>query len=145
LEQKLNEQRAAELAQTVCRWSERQNDILALALAGSWARGEPRSDSDLDLIVLCESPKRYRGLDAKAVFEERIVKQSFEQYGNLFSHRIHLEDGAEIELGFAAKAWACVQPLDPGSLQVVSGGFKPLADPAGLLSCFLQAIKKAAF
>jgi len=141
LEQKLNEQRAAELAQTVCRWTERQNDILALALAGSWARGEPRSDSDLDLIVLCESPELYRTLDAKSVLEERIVKQGLEQYGNLFSHRIHLADGAEVELGFAAKTWVD----DAESVQVVCGGFKPLADKAGLIAGLLQAIKKAAF
>jgi len=32
-------------------------------VAGSWARGNPRPDSDLDLIVLVSDPERY-GTDA---------------------------------------------------------------------------------
>ncbi len=58
--------RAEECAQIrsfVADWARRQHDIVAAAVVGSWARGEDRMDSDLDLVVLALHPDRYVGDD----------------------------------------------------------------------------------
>ena len=36
-----------------------QRDVRAVALVGSWARGTARADSDVDVVLLAESPARY--------------------------------------------------------------------------------------
>ena len=43
----------------VCAWAEETPDIRALVLVGSWARGENRADSDIDLMVLTEKQMDY--------------------------------------------------------------------------------------
>src|SRR4051794_22601034 len=42
-------------------WAADCPDIAAACSIRSWARGEPRIDSNLDLIVVCEAPERYIG------------------------------------------------------------------------------------
>jgi hypothetical protein len=48
------------LTSLIATWVEGQPDLLALALAGSWARGNPRPDSDLDVLILTSDQDRYR-------------------------------------------------------------------------------------
>ncbi|MGH2704321.1 MAG: nucleotidyltransferase domain-containing protein [Actinomycetota bacterium] len=38
-------------------------DVCGVAIVGSWARGEARADSDLDLVILTEDPSRYTHAD----------------------------------------------------------------------------------
>jgi Nucleotidyltransferase domain len=40
------------LLERAVAWARRQPDIRGLALVGSWARGNARADSDVDLVVL---------------------------------------------------------------------------------------------
>ena len=44
----------------VTAWALKREDVRALALAGSWARGAAREDSDLDLLLLSERAPDYR-------------------------------------------------------------------------------------
>ena len=37
-------------------WAAHQPTIAGVALVGSYARGEARPDSDIDLVLLCEEP-----------------------------------------------------------------------------------------
>ncbi|WP_169064330.1 nucleotidyltransferase domain-containing protein [Geodermatophilus dictyosporus] len=37
-------------------WPRRRSDVRALAIVGSWARGTPRQDSDVDVLLLTDSP-----------------------------------------------------------------------------------------
>ena len=56
-------ERAAEyqgIVQSVTAWAEEQHDIAGVATVGSWARHEPRMDSDLDLVVLTVDKERYQ-------------------------------------------------------------------------------------
>ena len=45
-------------------WAERRPDVLAVGLAGSWARGDARMDSDVDLMLVTEEPRPYLEKDA---------------------------------------------------------------------------------
>jgi predicted nucleotidyltransferase len=43
----------------VKQWAEQQSDIKGVLLVGSYARGAARADSDIDLVILTTSPRRY--------------------------------------------------------------------------------------
>src|SRR5262245_20925742 len=51
---------AKAITDAVANWAGRRDDIRAMALAGSWARGEPRDTSDLDLLLLSDQASLYR-------------------------------------------------------------------------------------
>ena len=46
------------------RWALTQEGVLAVALLGSYARDEARSDSDVDLLVLTSEPERFQSQTA---------------------------------------------------------------------------------
>jgi len=50
---------AESLFDSVRYWAEVREDVRALAIVGSHARGDARPDSDVDLIVVCSEPTRY--------------------------------------------------------------------------------------
>ena len=41
-------------------WAIERDDIRAIALVGSWARGNPRQTSDVDLLFLTDKAEEYR-------------------------------------------------------------------------------------
>ena len=44
---------------TFIGWASAQEDMQAIALVGSYARGEAREDSDIDLVLLTDNPQKY--------------------------------------------------------------------------------------
>jgi len=42
------------IVSAVTGWAIERGDICAMALVGSWARGNPRQDSDIDLLLLSD-------------------------------------------------------------------------------------------
>ena len=48
-----------QLRSLLARWALRQDDIVAAAVVGSWARRSARMDSDLDVVVLTTHPGQY--------------------------------------------------------------------------------------
>ena len=44
------------LLERAASWASTRGDVAALALVGSWARGAPRADSDVDLVLLTVDP-----------------------------------------------------------------------------------------
>jgi uncharacterized protein len=137
---------AEKLVDTIRRWVEERDDLRALALVGSWARGNPKSSSDLDLIIVANSPEAYhvpskwlRSIHfAKAAFEIRRYETC--AYGSVWSCHIYSEPEAEVELTFAAPAWACIDPIDPGTRSVVADAFRAIVDKDGTLSRLLTAV-----
>jgi hypothetical protein len=128
------------------RWAVSDDDVLAVALAGSYARGETRPDSDVDLVVLTTDQERFRRQSQWVEdfhWEHLGVQVSSwadEDYGALWSRRLVLSSGLEVEVGFAAPSWAAIDPIDAGTQQVVRGGMRILLDPAGLLDQLLHAV-----
>ena len=125
--------RVAELLQAATEWARAQPDIAALALVGSYARGEARPDSDLDLVVITSDPARYLAdLSWTTRFGE-VSHFQLEDYGKVTSVRVWYADGLEVEYGLTAEDWAAL-PLDEGTRAVISNGMKVLFEQGDMLS-----------
>jgi predicted nucleotidyltransferase len=118
-------------------WAARQPDIQGVALVGSYARGEAKDDSDIDLVILTELPQKYL---AEVQWPKRfgiVEKRESEDYGRLISLRIWYQDGREVEFGITMPDWAAT-PLDEGSRVVISGGMTVLFERGDLLSRHIE-------
>lgn len=140
----VTEERAAETRRPLRRvsiWAVDRFDIVAVGLAGSWARGEARMDSDVDLAVLTGEPGRYledegwvRDLGGTHIFKTR-------RWGPMTGCRFVLPSGLEVEAGIALSSWAAIGPVDPGTRNVVRDGFRVLHDSEGLLARLVEACR----
>jgi nucleotidyltransferase-like protein len=111
----------------------------AAALVGSWARGDAHPDSDVDIVLLTDSPATYvdhadwtTALGAVAVVRTR-------QWG-LTERRAALAGGLEVDFGVVSVVWASTEPVDAGTRRVVADGLVALYDPDGLLSALVAAV-----
>jgi uncharacterized protein len=116
-------------------WAESRGDLAAVALVGSWARKEPRADSDVDLVLLTDDPQSYTQNDdwiqelAPAATLVRVG-----EWGVVTERRLRLPSGLEIEVGVGLPSWAATDPIDDGTRRVVQMGLRSLYDPRGLLA-----------
>jgi predicted nucleotidyltransferase len=128
---------------------EAQPTLRALALCGSWARGNPRPDSDLDLLIVAENPQRWRRRQQwlrDLTFETagfHYARHRTATYGVVWSAHVELEPAAELELTFASPTWASTDPIDPGTHFIISDAFRVLVDKDGLLGRLLEVISHA--
>jgi predicted nucleotidyltransferase len=129
------------LLEQTTAWARRRPDVDAVALVGSWARGDPRPDSDVDLVLLTNTPETYAeredwiaDLGANAVVTTR-------SWGAITERRLLLPSGLEVEVGVGLPSWADTDPLDPGTKRVVVEGFRILHDPHGLLAALARACR----
>ena len=114
-------------------WASDKPDVQGVALVGSYARGEAKDDSDIDLVILTDQPQKYLA-DLKWI--ERFgepEKVQLEDYGRLQSLRVWYKNGVEVEYGITEPDWASV-PLDPGTREVILGGMVVLFERGMLLS-----------
>ncbi len=106
-------------------WAGGQPDILALALVGSYARGDAREDSDVDLVIISSHPGMYlTDLSWTAAFG-KVQGNQIEDYGRLTSVRVWYAGGLEVEYGITDEKWAA-EPLDQGTREVISAGMQVL-------------------
>jgi len=98
------------LSAALREWAKERTDVVAIVLVGSWARGDARMDSDVDVVLLTENQKPY--LEGDAWLHElggvRLVKTR--QWGPLTERRFALSSGLEVELGVAPTSWGLRQP-----------------------------------
>jgi predicted nucleotidyltransferase len=132
-----------EIVRSVTAWAAGQHDITGIAAVGSWARAEPRVDSDLDLVILTVDRQRYV---ADASWVLRALSQQAEivrtqDWGPLTERRVVLQSGFEIEFGFAAPSWASPDPVDAGTARVVRDGCLPLHDPSRVFERLITAVR----
>ena len=122
-----------------------RDDLRAMAVCGSWARGNPRPDSDLDVLIIAQDPgslRRHQEWMRELRFSDagfRYLAHHSAQYGAVWSAHIKLEPEAELELTFAAESWASVRLIDPGTRRVVTDAFKILIDKDGALRSLSDA------
>ncbi|HEY1315646.1 MAG TPA: nucleotidyltransferase domain-containing protein [Gaiella sp.] len=128
------------LRERAATWAAAREDIVAVALVGSWARGAERPESDVDLVVLTDDPPAYVERDdwveALAPGSEGVRTAD---WGALVERRIRLPSGLEVEVGIGRPSWAAASPVDPGTRRVVHDGMKALYDPRGLLAALRAA------
>jgi predicted nucleotidyltransferase len=114
-------------------WASAQDDMQAIALVGSYARGTAKDDSDIDLVILTNQPQRYLD-DLKWTERFGIIKKhQTEDYGKLTSLRVWYQNGVEVEYGITTPAWAAT-PLDAGTREMILGGMIVLFERGMLLS-----------
>ena len=138
----VTEERADEvrtLLATLSEWAQGQPDVVAVGLAGSWARGDARMDSDVDVVLLTEDRAPYLE-DGAWVYEMGGVELVWtRRWGTVTERRFALPSGLEVELVVAPLSWAATDPVDEGTRRVVTDGVSVLYDPKGILARLLDA------
>jgi uncharacterized protein len=129
--------RVCDLAVT---WAEADPSVRAVGLAGSYARGAGRADSDVDLVILAVHLDQLLDDDAwhERFCDVRLVRA--ERFGILVERRLRLPSGLDIEVGIAPLEWCGTDPVDTGTRRVVREGFRILYDPDGLLRNLVDAV-----
>jgi len=124
------------------RWATKRKDIRATALVGSYAREELEKDSDVDLVIITETPQKYiSNTEWTRVFGKPITKK-VEEYGKLTSLRIWYENGLEIEYGFATRDWTTTLKKDDLK-RIKEDGLRVLFEKEVLLSPYETPSHKA--
>jgi len=122
-----------DLLEAFVNWASAHEDVQAIALVGSYARGEARDDSDIDLVLLTDQPLKYLE-ELKWIERFGVVEnQQTEDYGKLTSIRVWYQNGVEVEYGITTPDWAAI-PLDAGTQEVLRGGMRVLFERGNLLS-----------
>lgn len=129
----------AELLDAIRLWAHGRADLRAVALVGSWARGNPHADSDVDIVLLTDTPQTYID-DAGWARRFGAVEVLRTQRWGVLTERRMLVGGLLVEFGVVEPAWASTSPLDDGTAQAVADGLVALHDPTGLLSRLVAAV-----
>ncbi len=118
-------------------WASDQADVQGIALVGSYARAAARDDSDIDLVILTDTPQKY--FDDMRWIERfgAVEKHQTEDYGKLTSLRVWYQNGPEVEYGITTPDWTA-PPLDAGTSRVISDGMLVLFERGNLLSRYLK-------
>jgi hypothetical protein len=134
------------IANAVADWAIARDDIRAMALAGSWARGNPHQGSDIDLLLLSDRADDYQRLPhwlTEIDFTRcgyRQQSSESETYGAVWSQHIRLLPEVEVEVSFAKCSWAKTEPVDGGTRRVVQDAFRIIFDKDGLLTKLIDAV-----
>jgi len=120
-------------------WSESQSNIIAIALVGSYARGEATESSDVDLLIITSSPEAMINNPAWIENFGRPNKVNFEDWGKVQSIRSLYPNGLEVEFGITGKNWLA-QPIDEGTVSVIKDDIQVVFEREGYLSAKLDEI-----
>ena len=130
------------LLKKIKNWAYKNNDLDSLLLVGSYARNKAHQDSDIDLVLIFNDPKKYvNNLDWIREFG-KIKRYEVEHWGRVTSIRTWYKNGIEVEFGITSAEWAEI-PVDSGTIRVVSDGSKILVDKSKKLEQLLLEVKKA--
>ena len=129
------------LLKKIKNWAHKNNDLDSLLLVGSYASNKAHQDSDIDLVLIFNDPKKYvNNLDWIKEFSE-IERHEIEYWGRVTSIRTWYKNGIEVEFGITSAEWAEI-PVDSGTFRVVSDGSKILVDKSKKLEQLLLEVKK---
>lgn len=134
------------LSKAIATWANRESKIDAVALVGSWARNEAHADSDIDLMLLTPDPERFFQNNSWfhsipwQEFNLQLASYYDRVYGVVKSRHFCFQDGQRIEFGFGYRSWASINPIDSGTLAVVSSGVVIIYDRQQLLATLVMAI-----
>lgn len=113
--------------QRIIDWGNQDHDIDSIIVVGSYARGQQKPESDLDLVIITSNKaKFFQNHDFVAQFG-KATKIQTEFYGAVTSVRATYEDSSEIEFSIADATWV-EKPLSASTSQVLRRGFKVLVD-----------------
>ena len=127
------------LLNQIIAWSETQSNIIAVALVGSYARGEATGSSDIDLVIVTSSPEALIKNPSWIENFGHPHKFNIEDWGQVKSIRAQYPNGLEVEFGITDKNWLA-QPIDEGTASVLKNGIQVVYDREGYLSARLGEI-----
>ena len=116
------------------QWARDQRSILGAVLVGSHARGTAKPDSDIDVVMICESSATFLEDDRWFKRFGSPTRVQNEDYGVVQSWRVWYASGLEVEFGITTRAWVSADPIDPGTERVLQDGYMILCDKEGLLA-----------
>ena len=127
---------------SIAAWAGAQDDIVAVALVGSWARGAARMSSDIDFVVLTSDKARYVADDSwiRPALGQKAELVRTAEWGPVTERRLRLSSGLEVDIGFVDPSWAATDPVDPGTAGVVLDGCIPTVDPQAILDELVRAV-----
>jgi hypothetical protein len=114
-------ERVARLILDVQAWAATHPDILGVALVGSHARQTATPESDVDLVIVCETPSDLLASTDWLRFFGTPQRTTREDWGRVTSLRVWYADGLEVEFGIADRLWASA-PLEAGTRRVIEDG-----------------------
>lgn len=141
----MNAAQAQTILDAVKGWADHDSRIQALAVCGSWARGNAHAGSDLDLMLLADDPGLFRQDDwlPQIAWREvglRIMRSHDADWGPCWSRTVWCAPDAEVEFTFGPPSWAAIDPVDAGTAGVIArNGCRIMLDRAGLLARLLAA------
>lgn len=119
--------------------SRNSDDVRAVAVVGSVARGCARVDSDVDVVWLTDDIARYVLSEDWARDLGAVGGVTTRDWGAITERRFTLASGLEVDFGVGDAAWASIAPVDAGTRRVVGDGLEIIHDPDGLLAALLDA------
>ena len=123
-------ERTARFLEHLQAWIAPREDVRALVVVGSVARGDARPDSDVDIVMLTTRPARYLERVEWVAEFGAARRVELEHYGKVTSVRAAYDEGLEVEFTIAAADWVSA-PLDPGTEAVARDGIVVLLDRDG--------------
>jgi predicted nucleotidyltransferase len=126
--------------QKIQGWATKNNDVLAVGYAGSWARGSAKPNSDLDLMIITSTPEKYLETPDWMAFFGDLREVKSEDWGLAQTRRAFYQDNSEIEFNITSKEWTKTDPVDAGTKQVVREGMIIVYDPRDLLRKLIDAV-----
>ena len=117
----------------VIEWAETHTDIVAIALVGSYARGEASETSDVDLVIIASSPAKLIQDSDWVNHFGKPEQTTLEDWGKVQSIRVDYSDKLEVEYGITGMDWLAA-PVDEGTLSVLKNGIQVVYDRLGYLS-----------
>jgi uncharacterized protein len=121
-------------------WALHHEDTRAMALIGSWARGDAHQASDVDLLLLSDCAHEYRRCQkwiTEIDFDSagyRVASWEDASYGLVWSCHIGLLPPGKVELTFAPRSWARTDTVDVGTRRVVKDAFRIIFDKDEMLA-----------
>lgn len=122
-----------DIIKMITEWGEKDPQVEAIVLVGSFARKTNKPDSDIDVCLITDFK------------EELLYKISFihifglvknyviEYWGACTSIRVWFEEGEEVEFGLVKPSWYSI-PLDAGTRRILEDGYRILVDKQGILT-----------
>lgn len=111
-------------------WGIFEPKIEAMVLVGSYARGNYKADSDIDICILTKY-KEIMVSDTSFIEQfGTVLNYRKEYWGACTSIRVWYDNGVEIEFGVVEPEWANL-PLDEGTRKVLEDGYQVLFDKKG--------------
>ena len=142
----MNPNKLDKLLDLIKVFAESNERIIAVGLCGSYARGNAKADSDIDLSILVNDKLKFKSTSWIETFDfdkinERLDFFEDKEYGRVWSRHVFLKSKIEIEFSFANISWADTENLDEGTRKVVSDGFKIIYDPQLILTKLVEKVK----